>query len=361
MSKNNLLIESADTVYLNDPDGRKVSCLTNVKVDQPERLLESVSSFMCLHFMRTDKSKLFFAQNISTHLAQLLGIIKSERKDISKIYVSSHEIKWIKNMLETDGYQPSATHSNYHENTIINSPTFNVEVFPFEDVEKTINKVTEPIIFFISHVSRLTGEVSDIASIYKSIKSKNSILIVDGSQSVGAIGPVEIKDVGDVYLGVSSKFIGAEPHLGFAFISDNFFDKYIKDTNNYPAFDAVVHAKDIYSLSENLKNPLYSSDYSTHIINLKKYALEKMESLDKNILFLSKNQAQNFLTLNFGSIEKNKSFVEFSKNLGVTVSDNTEWSIAEPTVPLVRIGLSVRVTKKDIDSLIEIVSKYIKK
>lgn len=264
-------------------------------------------------------------------------------------------------MLETHGYQPDATHSNYHENTAVNCPTFNVEIFPFEDAEKTINEVTNPAIFFISHISRLTGEIARISSLSKSIRSKNSILIVDGSQSIGAIGSIEMEDMGDVYLGVSSKFIGAEPHLGFAFISDNFFDKYIKDINNYPTFDAVVHAKDIYSLSESLKNPLYSSDYSAYIADLKKYALEKMNGLDKNILYIPESQAQNFLTLNFGSVENTKNFVEFAKSLGVIVSDNTEWSVAEPTVPLVRIGLSVRVTEKDVDNLIEVVDKYIKR
>lgn len=298
---------------------------------------------------------------MTTHLAQILKIIQTERKDIKNIYVSSHEIKWLKNMLKNGENKIDATHSNYRKNTKINCPTFHFELFSFEDAEKTIKNSPGPSIFFISHISRLSGEISKLSALYKSIKSKNSILIVDGSQSIGASAPFKADNVCDVYLGVSSKFIGAEPHLGFAFISKEFFSKYIRDIKNYPVFKTKSHARDIYSLHENLKNPLYARNYSKYILNLKKYALEKIKILNKNILFAPKNQAPHFLTLNFGSISKNKDFIKFAKSFGVIVSDNTNWSITEPRISLVRVGLSVKINNEDINNLAEIIKNYTNK
>ncbi len=350
------------TLYLNDPLGLKETTLSNMLISNPAELLKCSADFLCKYFVHCDTTSLYFAQNLSTHLAQILSIIKIQRSNISRFYISDHEINWIKKMLEIPQYQPDATHSNYHDNDPIDCPTFDVKVFPFNESEWIAEEYDDPTIFFISHVSRLTGELNDIAALFKLIKSKNpqSIFIVDGSQSIGATRPIELKDSCDVYLGISSKFIGAEPHLGLAFISDQFFQEYVQDRDNYPIFNVEKYQKDIYSLAVNLRNPIYLSDYSVYIENLKKYAVEKVNMLDRNILYVPTNQAPQFLTLNFGSADHNKKFIEFAKNQKIIVSDNTGWSIVKPDIPLVRIGLSVRITEKDIDRLVEIIDKYIK-
>ncbi|GEM_PF-1879161 len=100
------------SLYLNDPDGRKEAKLTDVQIDNPRVLLDSSSDFLCDYFVHCDKSRLFFAQNVSTHLAKILSVVKNTKSDIQKVYVSDHEISWMKEMLEVSGYQPDATHSN---------------------------------------------------------------------------------------------------------------------------------------------------------------------------------------------------------------------------------------------------------
>lgn len=351
------------SLYLNDPVGLKEACLGGVPINNPEELLNASADFLCRKLINSDKTRLFFAQNLTTHLVQILSIVKKENDSFTKVYLSDHEIKWIKEMLEGSRYKLDATHSNYHGNEVISYPTFGVEVFPFNNPDKMIENNNEPAIFFISHVSRLTGEITNIASIFKLIKSKNSnsILIVDGAQSVGAIGPIKVEGACDVYLGVSSKFIGAEPHLGFVCLSESFFERYVKNRNNYSFFNVEKHKQDIYSLFSSLQNILFQSDYQAEIENLKKYAISKINSLDKNTLYLPPNQAPNFLTLNFGSLEKNKKFIEFASEQQIIVSDNIEWSIITPSVSLIRIGLSVRAKGKDIDRLIGVVDEYIKK
>jgi len=349
--------------YLNDPDGRKEARLSTAEVPDHDELLTRSSDFLCKYLVLSDKSRLFFAQNLSTHLAQILSFIRAKNPDISKIYISDHELSWVKELIEIPGYQLDATHSNYRSNEDIVCPNFIVEVLSFSNFEKEIAGKKQAAVFYVSHVSRVTGEVADIASIFKVVKNNNpnSVLIVDGAQSIGAMRDIEVEDNCDAYLGLSSKFIGAEPHLGFAFMSQNFFQKYLGDRKNYPAFSVDRHIKDIFSLWNSLQNPLYRSDFAAHIRTLKDYAVQKLSSLNGQVLFNPPHQAPHFLTLNFGSIEKNKKFVAFAEKEGMIVSENSGWTITPPTIPLVRIGLSIRVTKQDVDAVIEKVSAHIKK
>lgn len=349
-----------ENLYFNDADGRKPPRLSSVEVENPEKLAHDCMDFLCQHLVMADPQKAFFAQNISSHLAYITSAIKKVAPETGQVYISDHEIKWMKEILEIEAFQPAdSTHSNYVENKSVEHSTFSVDATEFESFYEKIKDVKNPSIFFISHVSRLTGEIAPIKEIFDLIKSNNpeSILIVDGGQAIGALDHINVNEMCDVYIGLSYKFLGAEPSLGIAFMSDDFYGKYIQDLNNYPDFDCKRHAKDLLSLSENLKNPLYLEDYSSYIKSLKEYAVEKIINLDNKILFNPDNQVPNFLTLNFGSREKNEEFIRQLEKQGVFVSNNTGYSIIEPKVPLVRLGLSVRITKTDIDRLVEIIKK----
>jgi len=96
---------------------------------------------------------------------------------------------------------------------------------------------------------------------------------------------------------------------------ENFFKKYIEQGLNYPVFDIEKHAKDIYSLWNSLQNPLFREDFADYIKKLKQYAVGELSLLNDQVLFNPVNQAPNFLTLNFGSVEANKNFVDFAKRI----------------------------------------------
>lgn len=346
-----------ESVYLNDPNGLKPPKLSSVNVENAKELEKGCADFLCKHLIQTDAGKVFFAQNMSTHLAHITSLIKKVSLEIAHVYISDHEIKWMKELLETPDLQPDATYSNYHRNEYIAHPSFTVKTIKFNEFPDAVRETEVPSIFFISHVSRLTGEIVDIASLYKLIKdtNPNSLLIVDGAQSLGALEPIDVNTSCDVYSGLSSKFIGAEPHLGMFFSSDSFYNKYIGSRQNYPEFDTEAHSKDLFSLWENLQNPGYLENYHSHITSIKNYALESLK--DSSIIYTPPHQAANFLTLNFGSKEANQIFVSKAEESGIIVSDNTQWSITEPDMPLVRVGISVRTTKDDIDKLVKVIEK----
>lgn len=350
-------------VYLNDPDGRKECTLSDLSVGDQSDNLNKSKDFLCNRFIECDTDNVFFAQNLTTHLAYILSFVKLKTPNLSGVYMSDHEISWIKKTLEVLDYTPDNTHSNYHLNEKIKHPAFDVKIFPFDNFEKKVAAVRQPSIFYISHVSRLSGEIFSISSAYQTIKeaSPDSILIVDGAQSLGAMERFDIENNCDVYLGLSSKFIGAEPHLGFAFMSRWFFQKYVLDVKNYPTFDVKKYSKDVFSLWNSLKYPIFESDFVEYIKKLKKYAVKRFNFLRNETLYIPAKQSPHFLTLNFGSTLLNKRFVDFAAKKGIALSDNSGWCISEPKIPLVRVGLSVRVTELDVDILADTVYEYIKK
>ena len=95
-----------------------------------------------------------------------------------------------------------------------------------KDIAKKIKNKNRAILLLISHVSRITGEIFRIKEIFDYIEKLNQYrksdekiyLIVDGAQSVFTF-PIEPKKYSHIYLGTSSKALGAEPTVGFAFLN----------------------------------------------------------------------------------------------------------------------------------------------
>jgi hypothetical protein len=349
-------------VYLDAANGLKEAQLTDVQVENAEELQKLCTHFLCEKIVFADPEKVFLAQNITTHIAQLSGLIKKVSPQLHTVYISDHEIRWIKEMLEIPGYQPDSTHSNYRLNTSVESEIFDIKLFDFNRLTETIMSVEEPAVFYVSHISRLTGETTDIAPAYKLIKDQNrdSIFIVDGAQSVGAATPVEVNKVCDVYLGTSMKFLGAEPSIGIAFLNSGFFERYVGQRETYPQFNASMFSKDLFSLWKNLQHPRFTTDYYVYIKYLKEYAVTKIREISPDLLFAPDSQAPNFLTLNFGGVQNNKKFVTYAFNYGIRLSDNINllWSLIEPPTPLIRIGISVQTEKEHIDRLVDIIKLH---
>src|SRR3989344_3849904 len=342
-------------IYLNDPNGLKEPKLFDVQVENPEKLFEESRNFICENLINADPEQTFFGQNMGTHAAQIATLVKRFKPEIKTVVVSDHEIRWLKEMFEIPGYRPDSTHSNYHLNDPIQCPTLSVKLAPFLSYASAIQKTKGPAIFYVSHVSRLTGETQNIEELYRLVKTQHpsSILIVDGAQALGVLRPVNVSNTCDAYIGMRSKFLGAEPNLGFVFFGESFAKKY-GVPESYPAFDPLAYDKDLYSLWENLKHPLYEADYYSYIIDLKEYATKTLSKSAPSRLFVPPNQSPGFLTLDFGSKTENEHFVAYAEKNGVVISDNTNelWSIIPAPKPLVRVGLSVRTTKADIDVLV---------
>lgn len=345
-------------LYLNDPNGLKEPKLSGIQVVNPQELFEASRRFLCTNLIQADPLITFFGQNQGTHAANVATLVEQINPSIKTAIVSNHEIRWLKEMFEIPGYQPDSTHSNYHPNEPVHSPTFAVRLADFPSFADTIRTTEGPAIFYVSHISRLTGETQDIQELCRLVRAQHpdSVLMIDGAQALGVTEPVDVNGSSDVYLGMSSKFLGAEPNLGFAFFAQDFAKKY-HIQEHYPLFNPKAYDKDLFSLWESLQNPLYQSDYHSYIVGLKAYAEQKMREHAPSLLYVPPKQSPGFLTLDFGSKGGAEQFVAYAAEHGVIISDNANdaWSIIPAPKPLVRVGISVRTTAADIDKLIDLV------
>lgn len=336
-------------IYLNDADGRKERKLTGLSINKKAGLLsaELIAGLKKLLSL-SSKDILLLSQNATTSLIKAtLPILKQKKYEV---YISTHEVKYFKTLFK-DGVLPTkyATYPNYTKQKSEGFMKKDVNFFETDvliDRIKQILNSREPAIIILSHVSRMTGELLVTEKLYKKIKRINSknILIVDGAQAVGAI-KVNVKKLSDIYIGVTSKFIGAEPHLSFCWIRENIIKKYQIDQWR---IDANEYVKEIYSATQAMNNLKKNKNIS----DIREYLERKL--LKHNItIWKPQSQIDNILL-----IPQNKGYLKkiianlFSK--GIIISSNTNWSIEEPKLSCLRISISSRTTKKQIDSFIKI-------
>jgi len=154
-----------------------------------------------------------------------------------KVIMSDHEYLALHRLLEKGVFDIwLTTWQNFGigalDNTKLVIPASEVQVIKLD--EKPLSVVRQiaipndgPAVLVLSHVSRIDGRMVNFQGVYEELKLLNErrsepnkiYLVVDGSQAVGTF---EFKAEGscDAYLGSSSKAIGAEPTLGFAYVSD---------------------------------------------------------------------------------------------------------------------------------------------
>lgn len=278
---------------------------------------------------------LSFSQNATTSLIySLLPIL--EQGDY-KIYIGSQEIRWVAGMFEK-GKLPTneCTYPNYAklEKVPFLKKPFNI--FDPKDLinnpKKTIGR--KPCIIIFSHISRVTGETFASQKLYSAIKklNKENIVVVDGCQAVGAT-LTKPNRLSDIYVGVTSKFIGAEPHIGFAWIKKEIVKRFnIKPWRISP----TIFSKEIYSAVRAL-NKLEINPRRTLIV---RKAFEGYLRVNNVEFFKGINQAAHILiVLTRKSLKKT---IQTIKTKGYTVSPNTGWSIKEPYIKGVRISLTPR-------------------
>ncbi len=333
-------------IYLNYSDGRKIKQLENTSIKNYTKNFQDFCFLLkrLLHLGKNDS--LSFSQNLTTSLIFSLKPIL-EKSDYN-IFISNHEIKWFKTLFGT-GKLPvrETTYPNYVKQKSVpfikkDVTLFNPEV-NLENIEKVIRK--KPAIIIISHVSRMTGERFVNEKLYREIKKINphNILIVDGSQSVGILS-VNPKKISDIYLGVTSKFINAEPHIGFCYISKSLRKKYNMDQWS---IDPKEFSREIYSTLVNIKKVIINSK----ILRQKRNYLEKLIKENDLTVYKTQNQVDYIVTIPWKrNIEK---VINNLKEYNIHVFHNKKYSITEPKNPGIRISFTSKTKITDFKKLVQ--------
>lgn len=336
------------SLYLNQADGRKEKQLDSIKIKNPSVLYKSFQIHI-RQLLRLSKNEfLGFAQNATSCIIFALSpILKRKRY---RILVSNHEIRWYKDLFE-DGKLPvkETTYPNYAPQ--IKLPFIKREISFFDPhvfikkPEKFLSNTT-PTIIVLSHVSRMTGELFATQKLYKAIKKINpeNIVIIDGSQAVGILQFVPIS-ISDIYIGITSKFIGAEPHIAFYWVSKKVATEYQIPSQT---INPKLFSKEIYSAERALR----ALKKGKRNLSLVRKTFEAVLSKN-NIPFLRLPlQAKHILLMPEKKIRLKKIVDKLNKN-GIVVSSNIGYSICEPKKPAVRISIIPQLTKKQIEFAIK--------
>lgn len=198
--------------------------------------------------------KIFFPSGITLWLAQIFhAMFDWESRDI---VFSDHELKHVREAVGIgivsnhdttwSSFGPIKSFPKYpgrilrqHE---VAAPSYLVQTFEpgtdesvWQDMIRTKCEngeiVTFADVFYLSRVSRLTGETLLTPQLYKQLKRQYPwcTVICDGAQSLWA-SLEDVSEYCDVYLWLSSKFVGASPHLGVAWISPDMLRDYPRMT-----------------------------------------------------------------------------------------------------------------------------------
>jgi hypothetical protein len=340
-------------IYFNDADGRKSKKLIDVNINDSIDVLISTLKERMISLWSNNIDDIHIDQNISTHISYVIDIASKKHKSVS-VYVDSHEVFWIKDNIQNGKLSlDDMSYPNYAPRHQYISDSHKVTIFDPEKELEIIEDGSVPIVIY-THASRLTGQMFPLELIFKKIKEKhpNAVCIADGAQMIGG-KKIYALEYTDAYIVPTSKFIGAELHIGLCLLNDHFKNMYLKDGVVYPSVDTEKYKKELYSTNESL-NGFVGIDFGSHIQEMRGYLIESfLKSGLSEYIYYVKDQASHIVTISVGDRTITESFVEsLEKQHNISVSHNMDFSIVEPMIPLVRVSISIRCTKGYIDAFV---------
>jgi selenocysteine lyase/cysteine desulfurase len=342
-----------ESIYLNDTDGRKLKKLTDKNINDSIDTLTSTLKQRSTSLWSDNINDIYIDQNISTHIAYVIDLVSKKHKDVS-VYVDSHEVFWIRDNVQNGKLSlDDMSYPNYAPRHQYISESHNVTIFDPEKELEISHDGSMPIVIY-THASRLTGQIFPLESIFKKIKERhpNAVCIADGAQMIGG-KKIYTLEYTDAYIVPTSKFIGAEFHIGLCLLSNQFKTLYISDDVTYPSVDISMYKKELHSTNESLSS-FVGVDFESHIQVMREYLIESfLKARLSEYIYVVKDQAPHIVTLSVGDRTITESFVKsLEKEHNISVSHNMNFSLVEPRVPLVRVSISVRCTKEYIDTLV---------
>lgn len=341
------------TIYLNAADGRKSPKLAHIKIrGNPQKKLETLLKYFA-QLYGCNSTLLEIDQNITTHIGRIITAMLRKKPEYN-VFVSNHEIRFIKKSLEAGKLLMSeVTHPNYAKLRPVQFQKIKTIVFDPNQFTKNPKNIIgkKKSIVILSHVSRLTGETFPIRMIYQRMKKLNpqNSLIVDGAQFTGT-EPFKIENSCDGYVTCVSKFVGAEPELGIAYISKGVRNQFIK---NYPKINPKKYSKELYSATCQIKKMKRMKNPNSHVKKLRQKLLEGLKEIKGIKIAIPASQINHMVTISAGGRKRTQSVVARLRGKEIIVSGNFNYSVAEPKTPLIRIGLTFETTTKYIEQFLD--------
>lgn len=186
------------------------------------------------------------------------------------------------------------------------------------EVESVLNSITDKTkVISIAHITNVIGDVRDIKSICKIAREKNIKVIIDGAQSVPH-KQIDISDIGAHFLVFSAHKMLGPTGVGVLYVDEELIDEinpiiFGGGMNNSFNYNGDVIYNEMPTKLEagtpniagvigfgsvlNYINKIGINKIEKYELELKKYAIMKLEKLD-NIIIYNKNSEGAIVTFN---------------------------------------------------------------
>lgn len=341
-----------DIIDLNAADGRKRKTLSHRRCGLSPRTLVGKVADLLAREWGVSLETIAFSQNVSTHVAQVVNLV-SQTEPVGRVLVDKDEVPWTaRQFVEGRTIDDEMTYPNFaplqrlgvRKQEVISLDCGDLDTFDTSSMGQEVN------ILVLCHVSRTTGVEIPVERFYRRWKRARpqDVIIVDGAQVLGARS-FSVAELSDVYLSVSSKFLGAQPNLGFAYLSPAFRNDYCR-AHDYPGFAQDSFFDELASCF--LAWRTLPPDYERKIRHLR---CEAEELFLRHGLPLAKfpGQVDHIATIETRSAALARSMQRALGEVGVNVFHNLDYSIAAPEVPCLRISLSARSRASDLERFVD--------
>lgn len=349
-----MLFSNTDTAYFAHSYGLRDRPFV-VPKDSSLHGLQSQAQEVVQYLLRISDGHIIFGANIASLTAVILTKIRS-----NKVCFGRHELKWNEKLFEKQVIMDdNFTFSNrFFAENAPKKPT----IAPIKSkwcIEKPNADFRWSQVYYTSRISRLTGEPQMTSIRYRQLKATfpDLVIIVDYAQTIGAL-IADVSQECDIALWLSSKFIGANPHLWFAWISPNMVQKYpqLGELTSLARPDYIV---DYAGLVHHVTNIQKCNNLADHIKDCRENIFDILGSHDIAPIVPS-GQPDHFITFSVGDKEKTNIFQKGTELKGILLTSTLwNWSFDESWVPpMIRMGINYETTESDIISFKESISNY---
>lgn len=244
----------------------------------------------------------------------------------------------------------------------------------YSEAEKLINKQTALV--SLTHISNVFGTINDIKKIINLAKEKKALTIIDGAQSI-VHTKIDVKDLKCDFLAFSSHKMFGPFGLGILYGKENhlvnmnpfFYGGGMVDLVNYEKSAFREHPEKFEAGTQNISgvialessinyiNKIGLDKIREHENNLLKYALEKLKSLDKIIIYNpGRDKSSSIISFNIKNVHPHDiASILNEDNIAVRAGHHCCMPLMKKLniSGTCRISFSIYNTEEDIDRLIE--------
>ncbi len=295
--------------------------------------------------------KIIFWINTAELTTKILRIISPEQ-----VTFWPHELRWNSYIFGT-GYIPEKENVFTYPDRIFQNgerekPKIKkISRSPYRISRNFLNSTC----IYVSRISRLDGRSMMNEDLYRWIKSRdpNSIVIVDTAQTIWAL----IEDVSkycDIALGISSKFIGSNPHLAFGWISQWVLDRFTQLQNFVSVHkkDYITDYSQLYHHGTIITKKHWNGELENHI----NFCSNRIKSIIEQSGYPTITpplQPPHFITFSiWWSYRKTEIFRKYMAQRWILLSSTGgNWSFDESDIqPMIRMGINYETTEEEVNA-----------